>query len=135
MKLIIVLHCSMLKLANAPSLRLYTHACDLMFEKSFDCTERFTTYHYSCHLHPQNQSREKAHEAYPYWKSSQVYLFFPTFDSDNAISREATMSETIPLDSFMGVKLSFAKIFAFSVKLCSLLSILLSFFLLNKTFL
>ena len=34
MKLIIVLYCSMLKLANASSLRLYTHACDLIHEKS-----------------------------------------------------------------------------------------------------
>ena len=34
MKLIIVLHCSMLKLADAPSLRLYAHACDLIHEKS-----------------------------------------------------------------------------------------------------
>ena len=34
MKLIIVLHCSMLKLAHAPSLRLYAHARDLIHEKS-----------------------------------------------------------------------------------------------------
>ena len=135
MKLIIVLHCSMLKLANAPSLRLYTHACDLMFEKSFDCTERFTTYHYSCHLHPQKSKSGKSPWSLSILKIFTGLSFFPTFDSDNAISREATMSETIPLDSFMGVKLSFAKIFAFSVKLCLLLSILLSFFLLNKTFL
>ena len=34
MKLIIVLYCFVLKLANASSLRLYTHACDLIHEKS-----------------------------------------------------------------------------------------------------
>ena len=37
MKLIIVLHCSMLKLANAPSLRLYTHDMHVTwFMKKFD---------------------------------------------------------------------------------------------------
>ena len=36
MKLIIVLHCSMLKLANAPSLRLYTHDMHVtLFMKKF----------------------------------------------------------------------------------------------------
>ena len=39
------------------------------------------------------------------------------------------------IDSFMGVKFSFPKFFVFCVKLCLLQSILLSFFLLHKTFL
>ena len=48
------------------------------------------------HLHPKNQSREKAHEAYPDGKFHRS-IFFPVFNSDNAISREPTMNEITAL--------------------------------------
>ena len=90
MKLIIVLQCSMLKLANAPPLKLYTQACDLIHEKSTVRTNHrliawlHRVIHYlqgskkyvilnMCIL--KIKAKEKANEAYPYEKSSQVYLF------------------------------------------------------------
>ena len=91
MKLIIAVHCFILKLTNAPSLKLYTHACDIIHEKSTVRTNHrliawlHQVIHYLqgikkyvvlvIHLHPLNQSQEKAYETYPYGKSSQVYLF------------------------------------------------------------
>ena len=64
-------------------------------------------------------------------------IFFLTFDSDNAISQEATMHEitVLQLSAVVGNWLIHGCHFVFCVKLCLLQSILLSFFLLNKTFL
>ena len=74
---------------NAPSLRLYTcmwsnswkiycqnkPQTNSLTALSHSLLVRHQGVHCPCHLHPQNQSQEKAHEAYPYGKSSLVYLF------------------------------------------------------------
>ena len=70
-------------------------------------------------------------------------IFFPKFDSDNVISRKATMNETIVLQLsavvgnwlIHGCQILICKNFWYFAQNCMLLSILLSFFLINKTFL
>ena len=104
MKLIIVLHFSMLKFANAPSLRLYTHACDLIHEKSTVRTNhRLKAWlnrviHYLLGIKkyvvfaiciPKIKVRKKPIKVI-HMENLLRSIFFLTFDSDNAISREAT---------------------------------------------
>ena len=114
MKLIIVLPCSMLKLANAPSLRLYTHDMHVtLFMKKFTLRSNhkliawlhWVIVHYlwgvKKYVIPvfcitKIKVRKKPMK-FIHVENLHRSIFFPTFDSDNAISREATMNETTAL--------------------------------------
>ena len=114
MKLIIVLHCSMIKLANAPSLRLLTHDMHVTwFMKKFTLrsNDKLITWlhwviiHYLWASKNMSFSPSASPKSKPAKKPMKFIhvenlhrsIFFPTFDSDNAISREATMNETTAL--------------------------------------
>ena len=52
-----------------------------------------------CYLHHQNQSQEKAHEAYPYGKSSQVYsVIFRAFLLPEHSSKSSILNRVIKLN-------------------------------------
>ena len=101
MKLIIALHCSILKLANAPSLRLYTQ-CMWSNSRKIYCQNKTQTNSLTApshlllvrdqeilhprHLHHQKKSQEKAQKLI-HMENLHRSIFFPTFDSDNALSR------------------------------------------------
>ena len=109
LKLIIVLHCSLLKLANAPSLRLFTHDMYMTwFMKRFTLRSNhkliawlhWVIIHYLwgikkyvilvfciTKIKVEKKPMENLHRS----------IFFLTFDSDNAIFWEATISETTAL--------------------------------------
>ena len=114
MKLIIVLHCSMLKLANAPSLRLYTHdmyvtwfmkKITLRSNHNLIAWLHWVIIHYlwakKCHPHLifciTKIRVTKKPMKFIHVENLHRSIFFPTFDSDNAISWEATMNETTAL--------------------------------------
>ena len=114
MRLIIVLHCSMLKLPNAPSLRLYTHDIHVTwFMKKFTLRSNhkliawlhWVIIHYlwdikkyvilvSCitKIKDMKKPMKVIHV-----ENLDRSIFFPMFDSDNAISGEAIMNETTVL--------------------------------------
>ena len=95
-----------------------------------------------CLLHQQNQSQKKPMKLI-YVENLDRSIFFPTFDSDDAISREANMNETTSLQlsavicnwTTHRVKFSFAEMFVFGVKFVFAAINTAKFFLLNKTFL
>ena len=111
MKLIIALHCSMLKLANATSLRLYTHGCDLIHEKS-TVRRNHRLIAWLCQVIHYLQGikkytiliiciskikvRKKPMKLI-HMENLHRSIFLLTFDCENAISWEATMNETTAL--------------------------------------
>ena len=114
MKLIIVLHCSMLKLANAPSLRLYTHDMHVTwFMKKFTLRSNhkliawlhWVIIHYLWGIKKYvilvfciTKIRvRKMPMKFIHVENLHRSIFFLTFDSDNAIFWEATISETTAL--------------------------------------
>ena len=114
MKLIIVLHCSMPKLANAPSLRFCTHDMHVTwFMKKFTPRSNhkliawlhWVIIHYLWGIKKyvilvfcitKIKVRKKPMK-FIHVENLHRSIFFPTFDSDNPISREATMNETTRL--------------------------------------
>ena len=110
MKLIIVLHCSMLKLANTPSLRLFTHDMHVTwFMKKFTIGSNnkliawlhWVIIHYLCGIKKYvilvcitKIKVSKKPMKFIHVENLHRSIFFPTFDSNNAISRQATMNET-----------------------------------------
>ena len=108
MKLIIVLHCSMLKLANAPSLRLYTHNTHVIWfmkKSTLRTNHKLSLIALSHSLLwgikkyvilaiciTKIKVRKKPMKLI-HVENLHRSIFFPTFDSDNTISGEATIND------------------------------------------
>ena len=111
MKLIIALHRSMLKLVNTTSLRLYTHGCDLIHEKS-TVRRNHRLIAWLCQVIHYLQgikkyviliiciSKFKVRKKpmkFIHMENRRRSIFLLIFDCKNAISWEATMNETTVL--------------------------------------